>query len=209
MRLEAPTQTTGSRVLYGNRRGLRFDPMGGMERLGILAVRSPDPVLSIVGPLGLAASVGTALVIDMAGGLRLTLDRTLADLSGDGPKHDELSPGRQGVAILAAGQIETGDAISIIEKLAVRWPAVVVRVSGDEWPGPTVPVEPLYPGWLAPSDRGAAVWQPVANGASPPGPGPVLPRLRGRTTQQFLSGQLPMRSKWVRAWEQVWRMPWA
>ena len=183
--------------------------MGGIGRFGILAVCSPDPVLSVAAPLGLAASAGTALVVDIAGGLRLTSDRTLADLAGEGPKHAELSPGRQGVAVLAAGPIEAGDAISIIERLAVRWPAVVVRVSGEEWPGPTVPVEPLYPGWLAPSDRGAAVWQSMVRGSRPPGPGPVLPRLRSRTTLQLLAGQLPRRSRWVRAWEQVWRMPWA
>ncbi len=209
MLLGAPTQATGTRVLYGNGGGHRFGSMGGIGRLGILAVCSPDPVLSVAAPLGLAASAGTALVVDLAGGLRLTYARTLADLADEGPKRDELSPGREGVAILAAGPIEAAEATAIIEQLAVRWPAVVVRVSADEWPGPTVPVEPLYPGWLAPDDHDAAVWQPIANGASPPGPGPVLPRLRRRTTQQFLAGQLPMRSRWVRAWEQVWGMPWA
>ena len=186
-----------------------FVDMGGMGRFGVLAVSSPDPVLSVAAPLGLAASAGTALVIDMAGGMRLASDRTLANLIGEGPRLDELSPGRQGVAVLAGGPIQMVDAVPIIEQLAARWPAVVVRVSGDEWPGSTVPVEPLYPGWLAPPDRGAAVWQPVTPGSRPPGPGPILPRLRARTTHQLLGGQMPLRSRWISAWRQVWSLPWA
>ena len=197
------------RVLCETHAAHIFGGMGGIERFGVLAVSSPDPVLSVVAPLGLAASVGTSLVIDMAGGLRLASDRTLADLVGDGPRLDELSPGRQGVAVLAGGPIQAVDAFPIIEQLAAHWPAVVVRVSGDEWPGSTVPVEPLYPGWLAPPDRGAAVWQPVASGTRPPGPGPVLPRLRARTTRQLLGGHMPSRSRWINAWRQVWSLPWA
>jgi hypothetical protein len=77
--------------------------MGGITRFGILAVCSPDPVLSVAAPLGLAASAGTALIVDIAGGLCLTSNRTLADLAGEGPTRAELSPGRQGVAVLAAG----------------------------------------------------------------------------------------------------------
>lgn len=197
------------RVLYQTHATHMFGGMGEIPRFGVLAVSSPDPVLSVVAPLGLAASVGTSLVIDMAGGLSLASGRTLADLVADGPRLDELSPGRQGVAVLAGGPVQTVDAIAIIEQLAARWPAVVVRVSRDEWPGSTVPVEPLYPGWLAPPDRGAAVWQPVGSGARPPGPGPVLPRLRARTTRQLLGGHLPSRSRWISAWRQVWSLPWA
>jgi hypothetical protein len=198
-----------TRVLYEADGAHMFGDMGGMGRFGVLAVSSPDPVLSVAGPLGLAASVGTSLVIDMAGGLRFASGRTLADLAGEGPRLDELSPGRQGVAVIAGGPIPAVDAIAIIEQLAARWPAVVVRVSGDEWPGSTVPVEPLYPGWLAPSDRGAAVWQPVASRTRPPGPGPVLPRLRARTIRQLLAGRMPSRSRWIDAWRQVWSLPWA
>lgn len=181
-----------------------------MGRFGkILAVRSVDPVLSVAAPLGLAASVGTALVIDLAGSWSLDSGRTLFDLAGEGPRLDELSPGRQGVAVLARGPIQTVDAVPVIEQLASRWPAVVVRVSGDEWPGSTVPVEPLYPGWLAPPNHGTAVWQPVASGVRPPGPGPVLPRLPARTTRQLLGGRMPSRSRWISAWRQIWSLPWA
>lgn len=170
---------------------------------------SADPVLSLVGPLGLAASAGTALVIDLLGGLRLASGRTLADIVEEGPRLDELSPGRSGVALIGGGPLPDQDAQAAVEQLATRWPAVVVRVADAGWPGPTVPVRPLYPGWLAPSGEGAAVWQPVGPGSDPPGPGPVLPRLGRATAYRLLSGRLPSRSRWISAWAPVWGLPWA
>lgn len=186
-----------------------FDVMVGKGSPGVLGVHSTDPVLSAVSPLGLAAAAGTCLVIDLGGDLALPAKRTLADVAADGPRLDELSPGRAGVAVMAAGPLSRDESSPIIEALATRWPAVVLRTTADGWAGRNVPVHPLLPGWLAPSSPEAAVWQSVASGSRPPGPGPVLPGLRVRTVRQLLSGKLPLRSRWLRAWEKVWEMPWA
>jgi hypothetical protein len=76
--------------------------MVGEGRHPILGVWSPDPVLSTVAPIGLAAAVGTALVVDLTH-TRSIGGRTLADLVSDGPRLAELSPGRPGIAFLAGG----------------------------------------------------------------------------------------------------------
>ncbi|HEU4320427.1 MAG TPA: hypothetical protein VFS66_10140 [Acidimicrobiia bacterium] len=172
-------------------------------------MRSPDPVLSLVGAVGLAAAGGTGLVIDLltdrAGG-----KRTLRDLAVDGPSLAELSPSRRGVALLRGGGIEEQAALEIIERLAQRWPAVTIRVDSGRLPFPVVPAIPLYPPGLLPAPSEThCVWQPVGVGSDPPGPGPVLPRLRPSTLRRLLTLQMPRRSRWVEAWAPVWEMPWA
>lgn len=183
--------------------------MEGVGRRGVLGVESPDPVLSLFGALGLGASAGTALVVDMARDSRVGTDRTLADLLEDGPTLHELSPTRPGVAVISAGPVDVVAGLPLIERLAANWPAVVVRCSADGWPGPTVPVRPLLPGLLAPTELIPAVWQTVVGGVRPPGPGPVLPRLGPRSARNLLTGRLPTRGRWLRVWERVWEMPWA
>lgn len=172
-------------------------------------MRSIDPVLSVVGPLGLAASSGTALVVDLGDGLHMRPGRTLADIDLEGPRLDELSPGRPGVAVIEAGAIDEARAVELIGILATRWPALVIRVNGSPWDGPTVPLVPLYPGWLSSTSQAAAVWQPVGASSKPSGPGPVLPELRRSLVRRLLGGQLPLRSRWIRSWSSVWEMPWA
>jgi len=172
-------------------------------------VRSVDPVLSVVAPLGLAASAGTALVVDLAGDLHVDGGRTLADIDIEGPRRDELSPGRSGVAVIGAGSIDVLRASELIAELGTRWPALVVRVNSGMWDGPIVPVVPLYPGWLASNTDAASVWQPIGVSRRPPAPGPVLPVLRPSLVRRLLSGRLPGRSRWVRAWSRVWELPWA
>lgn len=176
----------------------------------MLGLRSPDPVLAMVAPIGLGASVGTALVVDVGVHRGPPDHRTMHDLANDGPKLIELSPGRSGVAMLWGGGVDRESAVELIGQLSSRWPAVAVRVDDDDWPFPVIPVWPLYPGriWPAPTvDR--CVWQPVGAGASPTGPGPVLPRLRPGVTARILSGHLPGRSRWITAWRGIWEMPWA
>ncbi|HZD22361.1 MAG TPA: hypothetical protein VE569_03015 [Acidimicrobiia bacterium] len=182
--------------------------MVGKGRHPILGVRSIDPVLSLVAPIGLAASVGTGLVVDLASEGRRG-DRSLRDLAEDGPTLAELSPGRPGVAFLDGAGMAVADAIDILDRLATRWPAVSVRVTGADWPFPVVPVIPLYPGKLMTVREARGVWQPVGTGSTPPGPGPVLPRLRPTHLRRLLSGQLPRRSRWVSAWRPIWELPWA
>jgi len=186
-----------------------FGDMDGKGIHNLLGVFSPDPVLSAIAPLGLAAAAGTCLVIDLGDDLDLSPTRSLAALAAEGPRLDELSPGRGGVAVMGAGRLPIDEAAPVIERLATRWPAVVVRVPGAVWPGRTVPVHPLLPGWAAPSLSAAAVWQRVAGGCAPPGPGPVLPRVRSATVRRLLAGRLPARSRWIRSWGQVWELPWA
>ena len=183
--------------------------MEGVGSRGVLGLESPDPVLSLFGALGLAAAAGTALVIDLSGDCRVATGRTLADLLEDGPSLDELSPTRTGVAVIAGGAIDLTDSVPLIERLGANWPAVVVRCDHARWPGPTVPVRPLWPGLLAPADPLPAVWQSIPGGIRPPGPGPVLPPLGARRARDLLSGRVPSRGGWLRVWEKVWRMPWA
>ena len=172
-------------------------------------MRSVDPVLSVVGPLGLAASAGTALVVDLTGELQIGGGRTLADIDAEGPRLEELSPGRAGVAVIGSGAIDSNRAVDLIADLGTRWPALVVRINGTPWDGPTVPVVPLYPGWLAGSNEAASVWQPIRSSPKPSGPGPVLPILKPGLVRRLLSGRLPVRSRWIRAWSRVWDLPWA
>ena len=68
----------------------------------ILGLSSPDPVLSMVAPIGLAASVGTGLVVDLAmSGARS--GRTLADLAREGPALSELVARHPQAWVLAGG----------------------------------------------------------------------------------------------------------
>lgn len=183
--------------------------MAGKGRHLILGVRSIDPVLSLVAPIGLVASLGTGLVIDLTSGRDGVGGRSLRDLAEDGPSRAELSPGRRGVALLDGGGLDSDEAKIIIERLLTRWPAIAVRTGESEWSFPVVPVIPLYPGHLLPAPETSAVWQPVGSGGTPTGPGPVLPRLAPGALRRLLAGQLPRRSRWVEAWSQVWDMPWA
>ena len=183
--------------------------MVGKGRHPILGVWSPDPVLSAVAPVGLAAAAGTALIVDLGTTTRISA-RTLADLIADGPKLAELSPGRPGIAFLAGGNVDRAEGMDMLRQLADHWPAVVIRVPETDHSLATVPVIPLFPGMLAPTPRVShGVWQPVGAGGEPPGPGPVLPRLRSGVARRMLSGQLPRRSRWIDAWRPVWEMPWA
>lgn len=181
----------------------------GNGRGAILALDCVDPVLSIVGSVAMASAVGTALVVDLADGPRAPDLRTLGDLYEDGPTLSELSPGRTGVAVISSAGLSAERVVSVVADLAGSWPAVVVRRGPQEIPWPTVPLVPLYPGLLTVSANRPSVWQPTGGRSDPPGPGPVLPPLRRGVVRQVLGGRLPAGSRWVRAWDKVWDMPWA
>jgi hypothetical protein len=173
----------------------------------VLAVTSPEPVLSLVSALGLGQVAGSALVVDLCRDLSLE-GRTLSDIASEGPALSELRPGRSGVALLGSGPVTLDAARNLIESLAESWPAVVVRCHPGQWEGPTVPVRAMLPGLLRVSEQEPAVWQPVGSPVKPPGPGPVLPRLRGSLVRRLLAGRTARRARWVGAWEKVWSMPW-
>ncbi len=181
----------------------------GRERALVLAVAADDPVMSVLGPIGLASCVGTALIIDLGGRLGGPAGRTLADLAEDGPRRAEAMPVRKGIAVMSSGGLGVSDSHDLVMRLASGWPAVVVRLAGEPWPGAVVPVVPLFPGVLAPSFDRPSVWQRVRAGSVPPGPGPVLPRLGAGTARRALAGAVPLRGRWLRAWRPVWGLPWA
>lgn len=181
---------------------------GRLGRLTVLGVHSTDPVLSLLAALGLAQTAGTALVVDLAGDVGLGPGRSLADLVEAGPSLAELSPGRTGVAVMMGGGLTVEEAVPSISALATHWPAIVIRQRAVGWPGPSVPVVGMLPGLLRREAEGPAVWQPSGANRRPAGPGPVLPSLSPRLVTKLLSGHEARRSRWVRAWEPVWEMPW-
>ncbi len=169
-------------------------------------------VLSVVAPLAMGASVGTALVIDLDPMVQLADGgTTLADLVRSGPRRADLMPARRGVAILDGGGVDPADCTELIDALAAGWPRVVVRIPSrsEEPDGPgAVALYPLLPGPRpARSDR-PAVHQRCGWRVRPAGPGPVLPRPSPGTVRAFLEHRLPGPSRWVRAWRDVWNHPW-
>ena len=180
---------------------------GATGRGNLLALSSPDPTLSLTGAIALASVAGSGLVVDFVGENN---GKSLEQMLEDGPSHHDLSPGRTGIAVVPGHPATMPRSEGLLGELARRWPAVVIRVAGPvDWL-PNVPVHPLVSARLGISrvPHGAAVWQPFGSVGSPPGPGPVLPRLRRRTVATILSGRLPVRSRWINAWRQVWAMPW-
>jgi hypothetical protein len=171
-----------------------------------------DGLLSVVAPLGLGASAGTALVVDLdPDGPQYPATGSLADLVANGPRRRDLTPTRRGLAVLPNGGVCVDDAADVVQALMAGWPAVVLRVSSDEATdrfAPVVPVRPLLPGFLASKGEAPAVFQDFGFGVAAPGPGPVLPRLRPSFLKGMLEGVVGSGSRWVRAWRRVWSRPW-
>lgn len=180
----------------------------GLDRGEVLGLYAADPVLSWVGTIGLAGVAGTALLIDLVGSA-VRGDRTLEHLVQDGPRLDELSPGRMGIAVVSGGAMTIDGISGAVESLRRIWPALVIRSDGERWLGSTVPYKMLYPGALAPTDPSPAVWQACRSLQRPPGPGPVLPPLRPASVRSMLNLNLPRTRTWSRSWRRVWEMPWA
>lgn len=191
----------------------------GRSRATVIGLHTEfDHVLSVVAPVGLAAAAARpALIIDLdPDGPQYPGTRSLAELVGEGPTRSELFPmlaGTRGasVALLRNGGIGWEAADPTIEALARQWPALVLRLpgSGGPWPWPVVPVLSLLPGILRPQGGRAAVWQSVTSGrARAPGPGPVLPALNRSALSRMLTLRSEPRGRWVKAWSQVWELPW-
>ncbi len=191
----------------------------GRSRATVIGLHTEfDHVLSVVAPVGLAAAAARpALVIDLdQDGPPYPGSRSLADLVGEGPTRSELFPRlpdarSSSVALLRNGGIGWESAVSMIEALAQQWPALVLRLPGSSgpWPWPVVPVLSLLPGILRPVGGRAAVWQSVTSRRDiAPGPGPVLPALNRSALSRMLTLRSEPRGRWVKAWSQVWELPW-
>jgi len=181
----------------------------GSRRRQVLGIYSDDAVLAWVGPIGLALAAGTALIVDVRPDSR-SRSGTLADLMAEGPRLNDLSPGRRGIAHIDSGVMEPNDLYGAIETLAGRWPALVVRSDGGRlWQGPTVPYRPVLPGLLMERHPTPSAWQLTSGTGIRALPGPVLPRLGRRSVVAMLEGKLPIARRWVRAWQPIWDMPWA
>ena len=179
-----------------------------------LATWTPeDGVLGALAPLGLAASQPTALVVDLdPDGPPYPGSSSLAALVESSPRRADLVPSRRGLAVLRNGGITFGDAREVVEALIAGWPAVAIRLppapEPPSTPAPVVPVRPLLPGPMFEADGRPAVYQRAGWRVSRPGPGPLLPKPTPLSWGALLRGQMPVRDRWIRTWDRVWRMPW-
>jgi hypothetical protein len=184
--------------------------MSSHRRLAVRA--SLDPVLHHVAPLGLAASAGApALVVDLDPSSAGYPGRSLAELLADGPRRADLAPTRNGVAVVGHGGARPDEAAELMPRLLAAWPFAVLRVAADgDGPSgiPVVPVHSLLPAPLDPPVDRPAVYQAHVPWSSLPGPGVLLPPAGRAATVRMLGGTIEPRSRWVRAWARVWRLPW-
>lgn len=180
----------------------------------VLATWSPgDDLLGALAPMGLAAAMETALVVDFAGRSTVALPgrQTLAELVAEGPRRSDLRPSRRGIAVLPNGGIDPADALDVVEALVAGWPAVVVRLAAADQRLPhsatVVPCRPLLPVASGPARR-PAVYQRGPWASRAPGPGVVLPRIRPSTARALLEARAPAGDRWIRSWRRVWELPW-
>ncbi len=163
-------------------------------------------MLNLIGPLGMGLAMESALIVDLVCESR---GRTLADICDEGPRLDELSPGRRGVATIGAGPLTATELSAAIEIMISSWPAIVIRSDGLRWTGPTVPYRGAYPGMPIFHDGIPSVWQ-IAQGADYKRfQGVVMPRIGRRATLTMLNRRIPRAQSWIAAWRGVWGMPWA
>ncbi len=174
-----------------------------------------DGVLGAVAPLGLAAARRTALVLDLdPAGPRYPGALSLALLVERGPRRIELQPERRGTAVLTNGGVEPDDAADVVVALVAGWPDVVVRLPAGRrdlaarFDLPVVPFRPLLPASPTGGAAEPSVWQSAGWRVRPHGPGPVLPRPAASTVGALLGGVRPPRSRWLRALQGVWELPW-
>ncbi|GMQ92656.1 MAG: hypothetical protein BMS9Abin12_0133 [Acidimicrobiia bacterium] len=180
--------------------------------MSVLALWSPlDSMLGIVGPLGAAAAVDTALAIDLDPfGPPYGGPFSLADLVEHGPTLDQLEPARSGPAVLRNGGVQPEDAEEIVSELVRRWPNVVLRCSpSTDVSANATALLPLLPEPFTPTldGAGAVVYQRTRLLAREPRNHQVLPVPRVATVKSLLGGvRPPSRDRWVRAFRDVWEL---
>ncbi len=176
--------------------------------VSVVALWSPlDAMLGVVAPLGAAAAVDTALVIDLdPDGPHYGGPFSLADLVDRGPKLDQLEPQQRGPAVLRNGGVQPADAEEIVSELVTRWPNIVLRCpQATEASENTIALLPLLPAPFTPTLDGHVVYQRTHLSALPPGREVVLPVPRTSTIRSLLGGVRPSRGdRWVKALGQIW-----
>jgi len=177
---------------------------------------SPDDrSLGILGALALAATAGTALVVDAdPGSHAFGGRRSLAEVVADDPTGEDLRPRRRGVAVLANGGVTLEGADRVLEAMASGWPALVLVSAVPARPGgpkgmPLVPVLPLVPPDLRTRIDGPAVYQRTSWTATRRPAGIVLPRPLPGELPVLARHRIPVFGRWMRAWRRVWSYPWA
>lgn len=167
-----------------------------------------DGLLGALAPLGLAAAAETALVIDLdPAGPRYPGTGSLAQLVADQPRRQDLEPVRSGLAVLRNGGVEYQEAAEVVAALIRGWPSVVLRLAaGLQVPAGVLglTVLPLVPGGLFEVPETPVVYQPMGFRMSPPQAGMMLPSLTRRVAAALLGGNVPRRSRWIRAWGTLW-----
>lgn len=162
-------------------------------------------------PIALAAAAGTALVVDLdRAGPSYPGAMSLARLVAQGPRRVDLSPPRPGVALLANGGVGTEECADVLDALIAGWPAVVLRLAPAVETDGAITVVPLAGRNLLPAPSGRVVYQRSGWGERAPDGALVLPRPSRATLRRLLSGVSALPGdRWVRAWQAVWRTPWA
>lgn len=183
----------------------------------VLAVWTPeDGLLGALAPLGLAAATDgkATLVVDLdEQGPKYPSQTSLADLVAFGPHRDDLIGSRRGLAVLRNGGVSLDRARQVVDALMRGWDWVVLRLPARPVPtmGPigVVPVRIILPRPLFGSISGPAVYQSTPVPARLPGPGVRLPIPSPATVAALVTGRVPHKAdRWVRAWRQVWEVPW-
>ncbi len=179
-----------------------------------VAIWTPeDGLLGALAPLALAVSAGTCLVVDLDPlGPGYPGSRSLADLVADGPRREDLVPGRSGIAVIRNGGVDAARSTEVVAALVEGWDRVVLRLAPRRpaaVPFPVIPVRLMLPGALFPPVEGPAVYQATPAGFRMPGPGIRLPIPSRSTVAALIRGRLPAgRDRWIRAWRRAWEVSW-
>ncbi|MEZ5176297.1 MAG: hypothetical protein R2823_08850 [Acidimicrobiia bacterium] len=168
---------------------------------------SNDLLLSLIAPIGLAATRRQCLVIDLeANGPAMRAPFSLADLVRDGPTRAQLEPTGPGVAILPNGGVSTSDASTVVSALAQRWPDVVLRCDPSlPPPRSAVCLVPLLPEPFTPMGANRIVYQQLGFPVDAPAGSLVLPRPSRPTVDALVALRAPPgRSRWLRKLSTIW-----
>ncbi len=160
-------------------------------------------------PLGLAASVGTALVVDCDAQAPTYPGRNVAELADLGLRRVDLLPARRGVAVLGNGGLDLDSVMDIVGHLRRGWPSIVLRAGVFDPPGvPVIPAIVLLPDPLTPKVDGPCLAQRIGRSSGSIDGGIMLPPLSRSQLVAMMSSRINPRWRWVKAFRRVWDLPW-